>query len=447
MTDMLSKAPRVLIIIVTYNKQRYVVELLNSLKDIAYSNYAIVVVDNASTDGTVEHLRRFFPYATLIKNEENTGGSGGFNTGLSYAFEKSEFKYYWLLDNDVVVSKDALSSLVEILEMHEDIAVAGSQMCQLDNPAVTNEVGAYVDLHWGRLVLNRHLTRKNNNSTGTFDVDYVAAASMLVRAEVAKKAGLWEDFFIHFDDVEWCLRIKEMGHKVVAVADSVIWHLSAGEKPITWAMYYDVRNMLFLLDKHASKRDVARFARRKALQAIHNELKGLTPLAEIILEAIEDFNSGIKGGKTFKLPENLRDTELERTHPGKDILAAQNEWLDLRRFPFGDGQAPFAGDVIMPEYLVDASFYWSRQGKASVKKYGKYDKFLLLSAALFGYRRYKRAYVEIRYMPYIASFLSEELAVKIGELNWLLKRDKGTVWKNFFYIIPRSLKYYIKFLF
>jgi GT2 family glycosyltransferase len=83
--------------------------------------------------------------------------------------------------------------------------------------------------------------------SGIFDVDYVAAASLLIRAEVAKKAGLWEDFFIHFDDVDWCLRIKEMGHRVVCVADSVIWHLSAAQKPITWARYYDVRNMLFLL--------------------------------------------------------------------------------------------------------------------------------------------------------------------------------------------------------
>jgi GT2 family glycosyltransferase len=247
------KEPSVLIIIVTFNKKEYVVNLLKSLREIEYKNHDDIVIDNASTDGTAEYLKEHFPSVTVIRNNENRGGSGGFNTGLSYAFEREKYKYYWLLDNDVVVSKDALGKLVKTLDENSDIAIAGSQMCQLDNPEVTNEIGAYVDFRKGHLVLNRHVTRKKNNSTGIFDVDYIAAASLLVRADVAKNAGLWEDFFIHFDDVDWCLRIKKMGYRVVGVAESVIWHLSAAEKPITWQQYYDVRNMLFLLDKHATK--------------------------------------------------------------------------------------------------------------------------------------------------------------------------------------------------
>jgi len=168
--------PAVLIIIVTYNKKEYISNLLDSLRDIDYKNHDIVVIDNASTDGTESHLKENFPEVTVIRNRENTGGSGGFNTGLSYAFEKEKYKYYWLLDNDVVVSKDSLRILVNTLDDNSDIAVAGSQMCQLDNPGVTNEIGAFVNFRRGGLVLNRHLTRRANNSTGIFDVDYIAAA-------------------------------------------------------------------------------------------------------------------------------------------------------------------------------------------------------------------------------------------------------------------------------
>jgi len=440
--------PAVLIIIVTYNKKEYISNLLDSIRDIDYKNHDIVVIDNASTDGTESHLKENFPDITLIRNRENTGGSGGFNTGLSYAFEKEKYKYYWLLDNDVVVSKDALSALVSVLDKNSDIAVAGSQMCQLDNPEVTNEIGAFVDLRRGNLILNRHLTRKRNNSTGIFDVDYIAAASLLVRANVAKKAGLWEDFFIHFDDVDWCLKIKKMGYRVVGVADSVIWHLSAEEKPITWQQYYDVRNMLFLLNTHASRSDVARFGRRKCLQAVHTELKGLTPIAEIILDAIEDFQNGIKGGKVFNFPENINEETLKHTHPDKDVIVFQNEWFDLKKFPFEDPYKNSIKEIMISPYFMDARYYWATNSGISVKWKGQYRKrLLMLFALLTGYRKYKRSYIDIRYMPYSTAFLSDEQAVNIGESHWLIKRDNITVWRNLFQVTSRSMKNYVKFLF
>lgn len=437
---------KVLVIIVTYNKKEYVSNLLKSLRSIDYKNYDVVVIDNAGTDGTAEHIAERYPAVKTIRNAENTGGSGGFNTGLSYAFERKGYKYYWLLDNDVEVSKEALSILVRTLDGGKEIAVAGSQMCQLDNPEVTNEVGAYVDLHRGCLVLNRHLTRRKNNAAGIYDVDYVAAASMLVRADVARKTGLWEDFFIHFDDVDWCLRIKRMGYRVVAVAGSVIWHLSAAEKPITWARYYDVRNMLFLLDKHATKKDVARFGRRKALQALYFELKGLTPIAELVLDALEDFFRGQTGKKVFSLPQNVSDEMLRQTHPCKDVLVYQNEHFDLRSFPFEGKFKDSIKGIMLPAYLIDAEFYWRRNG-IPLKRYGKLSKLFLLIAGLAGYRSYTRAYTDIRGLSFIPAFLSNELAVKINETNWLLKRDKLTVWRNIFNIAGRSLKYYVKFFF
>jgi GT2 family glycosyltransferase len=440
--------PSVLVIIVTFNKKEYVVNLIESLRSIEYENYDIVLVDNASSDGTVEFLAANFPDLHVIRNSENTGGSGGFNTGLQFAFQQEGYDYLWLLDNDVEVSKDALSRLVAVLEAHPDVAVAGSQMCQLDNPGVTNEIGAYVDLHNGGLVLNRHLTRRNNNSIGIFDVDYVAAASMLVRADVARKAGLWEDFFIHFDDVDWCLTIQKMGYRIVGVSDSLIWHLSAAEKPITWAMYYDVRNMLFLLDKHSKKQNVKRFGRRKVLQAIYNELRGFTPISEIILDGVEDFLQGVKGKKTFSLPQSMGDDAIRETHPESDVLIAQNEWFDLGKFPFEEKYLCSVKEIFLPHYLRDAVFYWNRKGGVPVKYYSKIKLIcLLLFALLTGYRKYRRSYVDIRCMPFLASLLSEEIAVHTGDMNWMIiKRDPMTVWKNIFRIAVRGAKQYWGFL-
>ncbi|MFZ5775269.1 MAG: glycosyltransferase family 2 protein [Thermodesulfobacteriota bacterium] len=441
------REPKVLIIIVTFNKKEYVANLLETLRAITHTNHDIVVVDNASTDGTVALLEETFPGLHLIKNQENNGGSGGFNTGLAYAFTQQGYDYLWLLDNDVEVAPDALSRLIEVLEQHGDIAVAGSQMCQLDNPAVTNEVGAYVDLRHGRLVLNRHLSRKANNATGIHDVDYVAAASLLIRAEVAKKAGLWEDFFIHFDDVDWCLRIREMGYRVVGVADSVIWHVSAAEKPITWAMYYDVRNMLFLLQSHATRQDVGRFGRRKVLQAIHCELRGLTPLAELIFEAIEDFLQAKKGKKAFHLPREEDDAVIAKTHPASDVLLFPDEWFDPMRFPCDDHSLDSVKEIVLPAHLPDAGWYWHRKGGAPVKNHGALAKIALaLLGLLTGHRRYRRAYASIRNMGFLPALLAEEVVVKIAERSWLLKRDRMTVWRTTFRAMRRGIRLYWKLL-
>jgi len=327
----MSTTPRILVIIVTWNKKNYVIDLLNSLSNLDFprTQLDITVVDNASSDGTVEALQRLFPEVHLLVNAENIGGTGGFNTGLSWAFSQPEdrYDYLWLLDNDVVVHKHALSALLTVLEQNPDVAVAGSTMMQLDYPWRINEMGAFIDRGRGGLILNRHheeipgwrekpleqlLSSDVDLSTlllhcqPTMDVDYVAAASLLIRAPVAKKAGLWQDFFIHFDDVEWCLRIAEMGHRILVSPRSLIWHLSAAAKVPSWILYYDNRNILYLLQKHSNADAVKGTARRIIIKALYYMLLGKPDLAQLHLTAVTDFKQQVTGKKAINLADKLQ---------------------------------------------------------------------------------------------------------------------------------------------
>lgn len=321
-----SSPAKILIIIVTWNKKDYVIELLNSLASITYpvELLDIVVVDNASDDGTVAALKQLFPTITLIQNTENLGGTGGFNTGLTWAFEQPEgqYDYLWLLDNDVVVHQNALSELVKTLEQNPDAAVAGSTMLQLDFPWQINEMGAFIDRGRGTLVLNRHfeqisgwrekplanlltqavdLTSLLSYCQPTMDVDYVAAASLLIRAPIAKQTGLWLDFFIHFDDVEWCLRIANSGKRILVAANSLIWHLSAAAKVPSWILYYDNRNVLYLLEKHSDTQAVNGTIKWIAKKALYYALLGKMDLAQLHLDGIEDYKNRVMGKKTITL--------------------------------------------------------------------------------------------------------------------------------------------------
>ena len=319
----MTHSPSVLVIIVTWNKKRFVLDLLKSLDALDYPSDTIdvLVIDNASNDGTAEAIASKFADVHIVRNERNLGGSGGFNTGLSWAFQQSDkhYKYLWLLDNDVLVHRKALSELVAILERKEDVAVAGSTMMQMDFPWRINEMGGFVDRGSGALILNRHLEevpgwrgRPLNellagecDLTGHLmgcrpymDTDYVAAASLLVRADVAKEAGLWKDLFIHFDDVEWCLRIGRMGWRVVASARSIIWHLSAVAKVPTWVLYYDNRNVLYLLEEHgADPAAIRRIMRRILIKSVYYSIIGKPDLGRLHVESVQDFLSGRTGKK------------------------------------------------------------------------------------------------------------------------------------------------------
>lgn len=319
-------SPRILIIIVTWNKQQYVLDLLQSLTQIQVkADLDIVVVDNASEDDTVRLLKQQHPDVHLICNSENIGGTGGFNTGLDYAFSQPEdkYQYLWLLDNDVVVHQHALQALLNVLQQNDDIAVAGSTMMQLDYPWRINEMGAFIDKAGGLLVLNRHhqeinawkgqdvntllttdpdLSKSLMHCQAMMDVDYVAAASLLIRAPVAKQIGLWRDYFIHFDDVEWCLRIRDAGHRVVVSAQSLIWHLSAAAKVPTWLLYYDNRNLLSLLSHHGADAGMMKNAKKRVLlKSLYYALLGKPDLSRLHKQAVDDFEQNNFGKKDMQL--------------------------------------------------------------------------------------------------------------------------------------------------
>ncbi|MEA1866980.1 MAG: glycosyltransferase family 2 protein [Thermodesulfobacteriota bacterium] len=315
--------PRVLAIIVTWNKKKFVLDLLKSLDALDYplNTIDILVVDNASSDGTAEAIASGFSDVRIMRNEENLGGSGGFNTGLSWAFQQSNnhYRYLWLLDNDVLVHRKALSELITILEKKDDVAIAGSTMMQMDFPWRINEMGGFIDRGSGALVLNRHgeevpgwrgrplnellagecdLTNHLMGCRPYMDTDYVAATSLLVRADVAKKAGLWKDFFIHFDDVEWCLRIGRMGWRVVTSSRSIIWHLSAIAKVPTWVLYYNNRNVLYMLKEHgADSATIKRIMRRILIKSVYYSIIGKPDMGRLHVESVQDFLAGRKGRK------------------------------------------------------------------------------------------------------------------------------------------------------
>lgn len=248
--------PIISAVIVTWNKVADVVHLLDSLHLIVSGNAGlnIVVVDNASTDGSAEAIRNHPLPVTLLENQENLGGTGGFNTGIRYALELPDQEFIWLLDNDVEVASDTLDLLVEAMTRDPSIGVAGSCILSPEDRTVIVEAGGFVDRRSGTWVPNHryqpHTPFKGKKLVEA--VHYVPACSALVRVSAMRRIGILDErFFLHWDDIDFCARVREAGYRVVSVLDSPAYH-GAEKGHSSMTLYYDFRNALLYFGKHAS---------------------------------------------------------------------------------------------------------------------------------------------------------------------------------------------------
>jgi hypothetical protein len=122
----------------------------------------------------------------LIKNKENTGGSGGFNTGMKEALKK-DYRYLYLLDNDIILHENALTELYDYLESHQNVGIAGSLLYSMDNPTEIQELGAKID--WDNFIIKPNL--KGSIDLGVpkeLECDYVPC---WLEPRQSKKWALW----------------------------------------------------------------------------------------------------------------------------------------------------------------------------------------------------------------------------------------------------------------
>ncbi|MBN1231978.1 MAG: glycosyltransferase family 2 protein [Candidatus Coatesbacteria bacterium] len=291
--------PRVAIVIVTWNKKDYLINLLESLREIDYQNFSIILVDNASTDGTAEYVKEHFPDITLLLQKENIGGTGGFNAGMTYVVKQGKHDYVWLLDNDVKVEKDALRNLVLALENRLDSAVAGSVIRNMDFPDFTVSAGGNLD-EKNMIPVNRERNSVYISSNGIIEVEYAPSCSFLTRVKIIKEIGIFdENFFLNLDDIEWTMRVSWAGYKVLIVRNSVIYHPSFWEKGTNLVyIYYQRRNRLYFALKYIKKgnfRPVFRILLGLYWLKYQSEEKRDGLFASVVEKIIEDIKSSKMG--------------------------------------------------------------------------------------------------------------------------------------------------------
>ncbi len=222
------------IIIVNYNVKEFLQNLLDSiLKSSPQITKQIIVVDNASDDGSVEMLREKFPGICLIENKKNVG----FGAANNQALEISNGKFILLLNPDTIVQEDTFSILINFFNSHPEAGLVG---CKVLNPdgtlqlacrrgfpgpwtSFTKVTGLSKLFPNSKLFARYNLTYLDENQT--YEVDAISGAFMLLKREVYEKVGGFDpQFFMYGEDLDLCYRIQQAGFKVYYVPDTQIIH-------------------------------------------------------------------------------------------------------------------------------------------------------------------------------------------------------------------------------
>ena len=252
------------IIIVSWNVGEDLLRCLESIKENRpCERFETIVIDNGSTDGTVEAVRKSFPEVVIIVNDENRGFAAANNQGIV----QSKGEYVLLLNPDTIVHSGAMDTLIGFMDSHPDIGVCG--------PKLLNEDGSTQRsvrrLPTFRAVLYRHtifkltgLFREQYNKWMMKDFTYdcqkevfqLMGAALLIRQSVIDQVGLMdENFFMYYEEVDLCYRIKQAGWHITFIPKAVITHLggqSAGQIPVRTRIMM-VKSLLIFFRKHRGK--------------------------------------------------------------------------------------------------------------------------------------------------------------------------------------------------
>jgi GT2 family glycosyltransferase len=267
--DPMRTCPSVWIVVLNWNGLRDTLVCLQSLLDVNHPGRRIVVVDNGSTDGSLDALRAQASDAAfdLVEAGQNLGYAGGNNLGIRYALERGA-DFVMLLNNDTTVDPTLIDDLLSAAQRRPDAGCFGPWIYYMHDPDrlwFTRSDWSSDDSAFNAPGKGRLAAELSKETTST---QYVCGAALLFRADVARKIGLLDErFFLVYEDSDWCFRARRAGFECISVPTARVLHkvgTSFGSEASPLRTYFSTRNRLLFAEKNRPRAEWLRMLRRSA---------------------------------------------------------------------------------------------------------------------------------------------------------------------------------------
>jgi len=333
--------PKVTLIVLNHNSLdklgKEACKYLESIMGTDYGSLEIVIVDNGSTDGSIDEIEKRFKHLNnvrIVRSHANLGYAGGNNLGFKLYGRES--KYVAFINNDVEVERDWLKRIIEVMENDPRIAAAQPKILQLRKRELIDSLGGLID-RLGRAYDLFHNLGDKENITKPFEVFYARGAAIIIRSEAFNKLGGFDpDYFIYYEETDLCWRMRLSGYRVITVPTSRIYHLGGGTTggPTLKTIYLRRRNQLTTLLKNYSLKNILTYVPILCILYIGYALKRLIikkdiamfrAYASAILWNLKNLRKIIIKRKIIQSSRRVSDEEIMRhmmTTRKYDVISA-----------------------------------------------------------------------------------------------------------------------------
>jgi len=246
---------KVFTIILNWNGLKDTIECIRSLEKVTYQAHTIIIIDNASADNSVNEINRQFPSYTLLINKLNLGFAEGNNVGIRYALDNGA-DYIFLLNNDTTVAPDIIDNLIASAQQHPKAGLLNPKIYFYNDPDRIWSAGGY----WDDKAKYFEQFGEGELDKGQYDtvkpIEFAIGCAMFIPRAAIEKVGLLDKtFFLNYEEIDYCFRIKHAGLEVLYIPEAKVWHkisASFGGESSPLKVYYTFRNRLLWAKKHLS---------------------------------------------------------------------------------------------------------------------------------------------------------------------------------------------------
>jgi GT2 family glycosyltransferase len=246
---------QVAIVILNWNGRHMLERFLPAVVSFSEKQARIIVADNASSDDSLDFLKKNYPGIELILLDNNYGFTGGYNRAL----KQVDAAYYILLNSDVEVTANWIKPIIEYMQLHPEVAACQPKLRSCQDRHLLEHAGAaggYIDYLGYPFCRGRMFTELEEDK-GQYDtiqsVFWASGAAMFIRsADYHAMEGFDENFFAHMEEIDLCWRLQQSGKSIAVIPQSTVYHVGGGTLPKSSPRktYYNFRNNLLMLHKN-----------------------------------------------------------------------------------------------------------------------------------------------------------------------------------------------------